>query len=116
MKVAPSPGLLSWARLNPIGSILLPLAAWMTAFVAVILVTERVVVRWLDYLERIAALYARGRFTVRPVQAVNAPTEIRVLAETLDGLAEGVGVGKRGGVRGHGSGVERARGSGARSP
>lgn len=89
---APSPGLLSWARLNPIGSILLPLAAWMTAFVAVILVTERVVVRWLDYLERIAALYARGRFTVRPVQAVNAPTEIRVLAETLDGLAEAVSI------------------------
>ncbi len=89
---APSPGLLSWARLNPIGSILLPLAAWMTAFVAVILVAERVVVRWLDYLERIAALYARGRFTVRPVAAVNAPTEIRVLANTLDGLAEAVSI------------------------
>lgn len=89
---APSPGLLSWARLNPIGSILLPLAAWLTAFAAAILVTERVVVRWLDYLERIAALYTRGRFTVRPVQAVNAPTEIRLLAETLDGLAEAVSV------------------------
>ena len=85
---APSPGLWSWAVLNPIGNLLLPLAAWLTAFAAVMLVSERIVVRWLDYLERIAAIYARGRFSVRPVQAVNAPTEIRVLAGTLDDLAE----------------------------
>jgi len=89
---APSPGLLSWARLNPIGSILLPLATWLIVFVAVILVAERVVIRWLAYLERVAALYARGRFTVRPVAAMNAPTEIRVLAETLDSLAEAVSI------------------------
>ncbi len=87
---APSPGLLSWARINPIGVMLLPLAAWITAFVAVMLVSERIVVRWLDYLERIAALYARGRYSVRPVQAANAPGEIRVLAGTLDELAEAI--------------------------
>ena len=85
---APAPGLLSWARLNPISALLLPLAAWLTAFAAVMLVSERVVVRWLEYLERIAALYARGRFSVRPVQAANAPSEIRILAKTLDELAE----------------------------
>lgn len=87
---APSPGLLSWARLNPIGALFLPLAAWFTAFACVMLVSERIVVRWLDYLERIAALYARGRYSVRPVQAANAPTEIRLLAGTLDELAEAV--------------------------
>ncbi|MBN8528445.1 MAG: sensor histidine kinase [Caulobacterales bacterium] len=85
---APSPGLWSWAVLNPIGNLLLPLGAWLTAFAAVMLVSERVVVRWLHYLERIAAVYARGRFSIRPVQAVHAPTEIRVLADTLDDLAE----------------------------
>ena len=85
---APAPGLWSWAVLNPIGNLLLPLAAWLTAFAAVMLVSERIVVRWLDYLERIAAIYARGRFTVRPVQAAHAPTEIRILAGTLDDLAE----------------------------
>jgi two-component sensor histidine kinase len=85
---APAPGLLSWARLNPVGLLLLPLAAWLAAFAMVMLVSERIVVRWLDYLERVAAIYARGRFTVRPVQAVNAPSEIRVLARTLDELAE----------------------------
>lgn len=87
---APAPGLLSWARLNPISTLLLPLGAWFTAFGAVMLLSERVVVRWLDYLERIAAIYARGRFSVRPVQAVNAPSEIRVLARTLDQLAEAI--------------------------
>ena len=85
---APAPGLLSWARLNPVGLLLMPLAAWLAAFVSVMLFSERIVVRWLDYLERIAAIYARGRFSVRPVQAVNAPSEIRVLARTLDELAE----------------------------
>ena len=87
---APSPGLLSWARLNPIGVLLLPLAAWLTAFAAVMLVSERIVVRWLDYLERVAALYARGRYSVRPVQAAHAPAEIRRLAQTLDELAEAI--------------------------
>ena len=87
---APAPGLLSWARLNPIGSLLLPLGAWLTAFAAVMLVSERIVVRWLDYLERIAAIYARGRFSVRPVQAAHAPSEIRLLAQTLDELAENI--------------------------
>ena len=85
---APAPGLLSWARLNPVGALLLPLAAWLTALGAAMLTSERIVIRWLDYLERVAAIYAKGRFTVRPVQAMNAPSEIRVLAKTLDELAE----------------------------
>lgn len=85
---APAPGLLSWARLNPVGVLILPLAAWLTAFAAVMLVSERIIIRWLDYLERVAAIYARGRFSVRPLQAINAPSEIRLLASTLDTLAE----------------------------
>ena len=87
---APAPGLWSWARLNPMSTLLLPLGAWLTAFAAVMLLSERIVIRWLDYLERVAAIYARGRFTVRPVQAVNAPSEIRLLGRTLDQLAEAI--------------------------
>jgi two-component sensor histidine kinase len=87
---APAPGLLSWARLNPVGALLMPLLAWFVAFACVMLVTDRIVVRWLEYLERVAAIYARGRFSVRPVQAVNAPSEIRVLATTLDELADNI--------------------------
>jgi two-component sensor histidine kinase len=65
----------------------MPLLAWFLAFSAVMWVSERVVIRWLNYLERVASIYARGRFSVRPVQAMNAPAEIRVLARTLDELA-----------------------------
>ncbi len=87
---APAPGLLSWARLNPVGALLMPLLAWLLAFTAVMWVSERVVIRWLNYLERVAAIYAKGRFSVRPVQAMKAPAEIRVLARTLDELAESI--------------------------
>jgi len=87
---APAPGLLSWARLNPVGALFMPLLAWLFAFTAVMWVSERVMIRWLNYLERVAAIYAKGRFSVRPVQAVNAPSEIRVLARTLDDLAESI--------------------------
>ncbi len=87
---APAPGLLSWARLNPVGALFMPLLAWFLAFTAVMWVSERVVIRWLNYLERVAAIYARGRFSVRPVQAMKAPAEIRVLARTLNELAESI--------------------------
>jgi two-component sensor histidine kinase len=48
------------------------------------------VVRWIAYLQRIAALYARGRFTVRPVQSEQMPPEIRDLAETLEDMADAI--------------------------
>jgi len=87
---APRPGLLFWAQLNPFASIILPLMAWAAAWAAVAVVSERVVIRWLAYLDRIAAIYARGRFSVRPVQAENAPAEIRALAHTLDVMADAI--------------------------
>jgi two-component sensor histidine kinase len=85
---APDQGLFSWARLNPWSGLLLPFTAFAIALGAVWIVAERVVVRWLNYLDRIAAIYARGRFTVRPLQAERAPPEVRALAHTLDVMAE----------------------------
>jgi two-component sensor histidine kinase len=87
---APSPGILSWARLNPLSGIFFPILTFLFAFVAVSAVTERVVVRWIAYLQRIAALYARGRLSVRPVQAEQMPPEIRELAETLEDMADAI--------------------------
>jgi two-component sensor histidine kinase len=87
---APAPGLFSWARLNPLSSLLLPLMAFSVALAAVWIVAERVVIRWLHYLQRIAAIYAKGRLTVRPLQAGRAPAEIRDLAETLETMAEAI--------------------------
>ncbi len=87
---APAPGVVSWARLNALSSIVLPILAWLSAWAAVWMVTDRVVIRWLAYLDRIAAIYARGRFSVRPVQAHAAPREFRALAHTLDIMADGI--------------------------
>ena len=84
---APTPGLVSWASINPISRMLLPLLAFFMALAAVLWVAERGVVRWIVYLQRVAAIYARGRFTVRPLQAERAPPEIRELAATLDAMA-----------------------------
>lgn len=86
----PAQGLFSWAWLNPFASLILPVLAWLFAVVAVLVVSERVVIRWLGYLDRVARVYARGRFTVRPVRARNAPLEIRTLATTLDQMADAI--------------------------
>jgi two-component sensor histidine kinase len=87
---APAEGWFSWAKLNPLSGVLFPLLAFSTALIAVLVVTERVVVRWLHYLQRIAGIYARGRFTVRPVQADRAPPEIRDLAHSLATMADAI--------------------------
>lgn len=87
---AQSPGLLSWARLNPLTGIAFPLLTFLLALLAVSFVADRVVVRWIVYLQRIAALYARGRLSVRPVQAEQMPPEIRELAETLEDMADAI--------------------------
>lgn len=87
---AQSPGVFSWARLNPLTGVIFPLLTFALAFLAVWIVAERVVVRWIAYLQRIAALYARGRLSVRPVQAEQMPPEIRDLAETLEDMADAI--------------------------
>ncbi len=87
---ASAPGLFSWARLNPLTSLLLPLMAFTFALVAVLVVAERGVIRWLHYLQRIATIYAKGRLSVRPLQAEYAPAEIHELALTLEEMAEAI--------------------------
>lgn len=87
---ARSPSLLSWAWLNPLSGIIFPLLTFVLALVAVTAVSERVVIRWIAYLQRIAALYARGRLSVRPVQSDQMPPEIRDLAETLEQMADAI--------------------------
>ncbi len=87
---ASSPGLISWAWLNPLSGVVFPLLTFLLALVAVTAVSERVVIRWIAYLQRIASLYARGRFSVRPVQSDRMPPEIRDLAETLEQMADGI--------------------------
>jgi two-component sensor histidine kinase len=88
--------MLSSPRLAPIalenvsafGNFALPLLAWLLALVTAWLATDRLVLRWLDYLRRIAGLYANGKLSVQPLRAKRAaPGEINILADTLEEMA-----------------------------
>jgi two-component sensor histidine kinase len=81
---------LRWSRLNPLSRLAMPLLAFFLALGAVLYASERAVIRWIEYLQRVAAIYARGRFTVRPLAAEKAPPEIRDLAATLDAMAAAI--------------------------
>ncbi len=70
---APSRGLFATAWLDPMSGIVFPLIGFVVALLAVFFAAERGVGRWIVYLQRVAAIYARGRFTVRPLQADRAP-------------------------------------------
>jgi len=52
------------------------------------LATDWLVLRWIDYLRRIAGLYASGKLTVQPLRARRqAPSEITILADTMQDMA-----------------------------
>jgi len=85
-----SQGVFSLAQLNPLTGLAFPILTFVLALIAVLAATDRVVIRWIAYLQRIASLYAKGKMSVRPVQASEAPPEIRDLAETLEDMADAI--------------------------
>jgi two-component sensor histidine kinase len=87
---AKSQDLFAWAWINPLSGLAFPLLTFALSLTAVLVAADRVVIRWINYLQRIAALYARGRFSVRAIQAEQAPPEIRDLAETLEDMADAI--------------------------
>lgn len=88
MVSAPPPPPLSFDNVNAFGNFALPLLAWLLALVTAWLAMDRLVLRWLDYLRRIATLYASGKLTVQPLRAKQqAPFEINALADTLEEMA-----------------------------
>jgi two-component sensor histidine kinase len=63
---------------------ILPFLMLALTWIAIWIVTERQVTRWIVYLRRISGAYRTGHYNVRPLLA-DAPTEFRSLG---DGLAE----------------------------
>lgn len=85
---APRPPPIALENVSAFGNFGLPLLAWLLALVTVWLATDRLVLRWLDYLNRIAGLYASGKLSVQPLRARRqAPGEINVLADTMEEMA-----------------------------
>jgi two-component sensor histidine kinase len=85
---APKPPPIALENVSAFGNFALPLLAWLLALVTAWLAMDRLVLRWLDYLRRIAGLYASGKLSVQPLRAKRqAPGEINVLADTLEEMA-----------------------------
>ncbi len=85
---APKPTPIALENISAFGSFALPLLAWLLALVTAWLAMDRLVLRWLDYLRRIAGLYASGKLSVQPLRAKRqAPGEINVLADTMEEMA-----------------------------
>ena len=68
--------------------ILTPVLMWLLTAGAIWFGLERLVIRWLRYLERIASLYASGRRSVRPERIGEAPAEIASLGTTFIRMAD----------------------------
>ncbi len=68
----------------------LPLAFLVIAVAVAWYGIDRLVVRWVDRLGRLAALYGAGRSTVRAGSFDGAPRELRSLADAFDSMADRV--------------------------
>lgn len=86
-------GVPSSTVLNPLAlqfawGIFTPILMWVLALVMVSFGIERMVLRWLSYLERVTVAYTGGDRDVRPSRVVDASAEIRSLGETFSHMAD----------------------------
>jgi HAMP domain-containing protein len=68
----------------------LPVLIGAAGILAISIVVETWILRWLDYLERVAKAYGRGRYSVRPRKIDQAPAEFRALGQAVGDMAEAV--------------------------
>jgi two-component sensor histidine kinase len=71
-------------------NLLLPVLTLGLASLAMWFATDRLVLRWIEYLRRMATAYGRGHYAIRPVVLEEAPSEFRILGETFSGMAAAV--------------------------
>jgi two-component sensor histidine kinase len=70
--------------------LLLPALMLGLASIAIWIATDRLVLRWIDYLRRMAVAFSRGHYAIRPNVLDKAPSEFRTLGGTLTGMASAV--------------------------
>ncbi len=91
MLSSPKPPAIAIENVSAFSNFALPLLAWLLALVTAWLAMDRLVLRWLDYLGRIAQLYASGKLSVQPLRARRqAPGEINALADLMEQMAVSV--------------------------
>jgi two-component sensor histidine kinase len=68
---------------------ILPFLMIALTWLAIWIVTEQQVTRWIDYLTRISAAYRTGHYSIRP-QLDGAPSEFKALGGALSDMADAV--------------------------
>lgn len=76
-----------FALVDVTGTIVLPVLMLVLAGSVIWIATDVMILRWLRYLQRVAAAYGKGRYSVRPRRARRAPGELRELADGFDTMA-----------------------------
>lgn len=82
--------LLTWTRLDLISRLVLPLLMVATALVFVWMGTNYLVIRWVNYMRRLARAYAAGTFALDMSPVRQAPSEFRELVYTFSDMASNI--------------------------
>lgn len=74
-----------------IGAAAAPLLTIAFAVIAAWIGIDRLALRWIDHLRRVTEAYGAGRASVRATRLARAPTELAVLGDAFDRMADAVG-------------------------
>jgi two-component sensor histidine kinase len=86
----PSAHLFRFTYVHVTVDLLLPVLMVVLASLAIWTATDRLAVRWITLLQRMAAAYRGGHYAIRPAALKDAPREFRTLGDTLAGMAQAV--------------------------
>ena len=85
---APQASLMNLNKVHPISSALVPLLAWVFAFGAIWLATNKLLIGHLMPMNLAAKKFAKGDYSARVGALQDAPAQIQDLADTIDVMAE----------------------------
>jgi len=87
----PEPSFFGWQRLNLLTGSLIPVLAWLFAFVAIWLAMDRMILSHLRLLREAALYFAQGDLERRVGRLPDAPSQIQQLGDTFDIMATSIG-------------------------
>lgn len=85
---APRSSFMTMDKVNPVSSALIPFLAWAFAFLAIWMVTNKLLINHLLPMNLAAKRYSNGNYNSRMGKLKGAPAQIQDLASTLDAMAE----------------------------
>ena len=88
MMDARAQNLLTWNKINPLSSAIVPILAFAFAFAAVWVSTNKLLLNHLRPMGEVADRFARGDYTTRVGAMKDAPDQIQGLADSFDLMAE----------------------------